>query len=94
MAITLRRRTLQRIFFFGVFVVFLRLVLPRSNPEEVHEIKEHGVLERVVPFSGSSLDVKRHKWLQARMGRDERPDILDTYVFNGIRDYWDRFQKP
>jgi hypothetical protein len=94
MAITLRRRSFTRLLSILLFLVFLHYLWPRQNVHEVHEIKEHGMLD-LVPFSGAGkLDVHRHKFLQARMGRDERPDIFDPYVKNGLRDYWDRFQKP
>lgn len=64
-----------------------------EDSKTTHEIREHGVLD-FVQIGGSVLDVQRHRFLQARMGRDERPDILDSYVYSGLEDYWDRFQKP
>lgn len=62
-------------------------------PPTYHEIKEHGMLERV-SGADKTLNVHKHQFLQVRMGRDERPDIFDEYIDSGITDYWDRFQVP
>jgi hypothetical protein len=96
MAIVIRRRSLVRYAGIGTVIFLLRWLFFSPSHEDsntVHEIQEHGVLD-FVQIGGSALDVQRHKFLQARMGRDERPDILDRYVHSGLEDYWDRFQKP
>ena len=41
-----------------------------------------------------ALDARKHKFLQVRMGRDERSDLFSDLVEDGVADYWDRFQKP
>jgi hypothetical protein len=95
MAIILRRRNLTRLVGIVAALLFLRWFFTSSSTQEkrTHEIREHGMMD-IVQFGGSVLDVQRHDFLQVRMGRDERPDILDGYVQSGIEDYWDRFQKP
>lgn len=40
------------------------------------------------------LDVSKYPFLQSRLGRDERPDLFDEEVTDGILDFWTRFQKP
>ena len=40
------------------------------------------------------LDARKHKFLQVRMGRDERPDLFSDTINDGIMDYWERFEKP
>jgi hypothetical protein len=95
MAFVLRRRSLTRLVVGGIAaVVLVRLFVWPSSPSsrEPPQIKQHGVLDLVTLSSG--LDVQRHDFLQVRIGRDERPDILDAYVYNGMNDYWERFQKP
>ena len=95
----LRRRTLlSRLFFFGAVVFFVRILffpsttskLPKAND---HQIKEHNFIERATG-PDRSLNVQRHSFLQARMGRDEGEDIFSGLVRNGMRDYWERFQMP
>jgi hypothetical protein len=95
MAFVLRRRSLVRYAGIGASILLLRWLFfsPTREDNTVHEIQEHGVLD-FVQIGGSALDVQRHRFLQARMGRDERPDIVDTYVYSGLEDYWERFQKP
>jgi hypothetical protein len=96
MAIVIRRRSLVRYAGAGIALLTLRWLFFSSTHEDsrtIHEIQEQSVLD-YVQIGGSALDVQRHRFLQARMGRDERPDILDTYIHNGLEDYWDRFQKP
>ncbi|KAF8752900.1 hypothetical protein RHS01_07340 [Rhizoctonia solani] len=63
---------------------------PRTAP---HEITAHNVLDRVTN-ADRTLDVRKHKFLQARIGRDERPDLLSEWVHNGALDFWQRFQLP
>lgn len=94
MALTLRKRSLTRILgvVAGLFVIRF-FWAPSKSSNEVPEITQHGVLD-LVSLGGNALDVQRHDFLQARIGRDERPDIMDDFVRNGIKDYWERFQKP
>ena len=40
------------------------------------------------------LDVSKYPFLQSRQGRDDRPDLFDMEVTDGILDFWTRFQKP
>jgi hypothetical protein len=96
MAIVIRRRSLARLAGIGAALLVFRWLFFSPSTEaktKVHEIRQHGVLD-LVQIGGSALDVQRHEFLQVRMGRDERPDILDSYVHSGLGDYWDRFQKP
>ncbi|KAF8887026.1 capsular associated protein [Gymnopilus junonius] len=86
MAATVRRRTLSRLFFFGVVALFVKL----SNS---HQIQGHNFIERATR-SDKSLNVQRHPFLQSRMGRDEKEDIFSNLIRNGVRDYWERFQLP
>jgi hypothetical protein len=101
MSLTLRRRSISRIIFVFVTVLVVRFFFfsgstpsssfrPSSNP---HEIQEHNVLERVTR-GDKTLNVQRHKFLQARVGRDERDDLFGDVIRNGVNDFWDRFQKP
>jgi hypothetical protein len=97
MAFIIRKRNLTRLAGIGAALVLLRFFTASSSAGEsgsnAHEIREHGVLD-LVAMGGAALDVQRHDFLQVRMGRDERPDILDEYVYNGMADHWDRFQLP
>lgn len=100
MALSLRRRSLSRLLFVLALAFFVRLFFfsssqssTSSTASNYREIEEHGVLERVT-HADKTLNVQKHKFLQVRMGRDEREDLLSDVVQNGVRDYWDRFQKP
>ncbi|KAA1470756.1 hypothetical protein DENSPDRAFT_798172 [Dentipellis sp. KUC8613] len=98
MAFVLRRRSLTRIFLVLLFALFVRVfILPPSAPTssvyEPEEIREHNMLD-FVSRAENPLDVRRYKFLQTRMGRDEREDILGDIVRNGVQDFWDRFEKP
>lgn len=105
MAFTIRRRSFIRIFFLVGIVVVLRLLIgsPSSTATSVassfygssdpREIQKQGVLE-LVTRGEKALDARKHKFLQVRMGRDERPDLFSDTITDGIMDYWERFQKP
>lgn len=41
-----------------------------------------------------TLNVHKHRFLQARVGRDNTPDIFDDLIMDGVRDHWERFQLP
>lgn len=51
------------------------------------------MLERVL-MPEKYLDVYKYPFLQSRIGRDDRPDLFDEEVADGIWDFWTRFQKP
>jgi hypothetical protein len=66
---------------------------PTTSVSKYPEIREHNVLERVTR-SEKTLNPQKHKFLQVRMGRDERPDLFSDIIQNGVDDFWERFQKP
>ncbi|CAL1702469.1 unnamed protein product [Somion occarium] len=61
-----------------------------SDPQE---IRKQGVLD-LVTRAEKGLDARKHKFLQVRMGRDEREDLFGDVIRDGTLDYWERFQKP
>jgi len=96
--ITFRRRTLSRLLWICVVSLFVKLLFfpaPRSSKiqSHSHQIQEQNFIERATR-PDKSLNVQRHPFLQARMGRDEKEDIFSNLVRNGVRDYWERFQLP
>ena len=98
MALGFRRRNLTRIFILISAAVLIRLATSSkssssSSRTKTHEIQGHGVLD-FVHGSESALDARRHAFLQSRVGRDERSDLMSDFVRNGVDDYWERFQKP
>ncbi|GLB42772.1 putative cryptococcal mannosyltransferase 1 [Lyophyllum shimeji] len=101
MALSLRRRSLSRLLILAVVAFVVRLLFfsstPPNNlaaaPTTSHQIKAHNFIERATR-PDKSLNVQRHKFLQARVGRDEREGILGEVIQNGVRDYWERFQLP
>lgn len=101
MAIALRRRSLIRIVIFLAGVALFRFLISRSTSTSVssfygsdpEQIQKHGVLD-LVTRGEKSLDARKHKFLQVRVGRDERPDLFSDTISDGITDYWERFQKP
>ncbi|PSR76219.1 hypothetical protein PHLCEN_2v8584 [Hermanssonia centrifuga] len=104
MALIIRRRSLVRILLFFGFAILLRfLVVSPASPassvasrfytSDPQEIQKHGVLD-LVTRGEKALDARKHKFLQVRMGRDEREDLFTGAVRDGILDYWERFQKP
>lgn len=95
MAITIgygQRRLFTRIG-LGVGTILLLRALFSGSSGPPHAIVQHSVLERVT-LADKTLDVQRHPFLQARMGRDERDDLLMGWLRNGVNDYWNRFQLP
>ncbi|KAF9466694.1 capsular associated protein [Collybia nuda] len=99
MAVSFRRRNLSRLLFIITFIFCLRwLFFPSSSnsahiASASHQIKEHNFVERATR-PDRSLNVQKHGFLQARMGRDERDGILGQTVVDGVMDYWERFQLP
>lgn len=85
-----RRLVTRAVLFFAC--VWLVRALFGSTPSD-EEIQGHGMLERVL-MADKHLDVHRLPFLQARFGRDNRPDLFDDEIEDGILDYWTRFQKP
>jgi hypothetical protein len=75
------------------FLVLRSIFFPANNAEGDKAIQSHGVLERVL-LADKFLDVHKYPFLQHREGRDERPDLFDNEVNDGISDFWNRFQKP
>ncbi|KAF5331880.1 hypothetical protein D9611_008839 [Ephemerocybe angulata] len=61
--------------------------------KDAHQIKEHNFIERATR-PDKTLNVQKHPFLQARMGRDERDDAYNELIYNGVQDYWERFQLP
>lgn len=90
--ISFRRRSWLRALYVVIGLFFLRLVL--FPPARENEIAHHNVIERVTRGSEKLLDVQKHSWLQSRIGRDERPDMLNDFVDDGTNDFWNRFQLP
>jgi hypothetical protein len=99
LAISIRRRNISRVIFLLAVGFVVRVVFLSDSPTftpyspDIHEIRQHNVLERVTR-ADKGLNVQKHKFLQVRMGRDERDDLFMSYIRNGAQDYWDRFQKP
>jgi hypothetical protein len=102
--ISFRRRSLSRLFFVTIALFFIYIFFfPSSSSSSVgtrggkslvdHRIKEHNFIERATR-PDKSLNVQRHPFLQARMGRDERDDMFTELIYNGMQDYWERFQQP
>jgi hypothetical protein len=100
MVFSLRRRSTSRLLIILGLLLCLRLFSshflsptrpsPNTNP---HEIPGHNALERIT-HPDKAFNVQKHKFLQVRMGRDQRDDLLGDIVRNGVRDFWERFQKP
>ncbi|KAI0293896.1 cryptococcal mannosyltransferase 1-domain-containing protein [Multifurca ochricompacta] len=95
MAFGFRRRNLTRVFIIISAAILIRLATSStsSSSSKPHEIQGHGVLD-FVHGSESVLDSRRYAFLQSRVGRDERGDLMSDIVRNGVDDYWERFQKP
>jgi hypothetical protein len=101
MVVSFRRRNLSRLLFLFTFAFFVRLILFPSqstgsgstHSSSDHQIKRHNFIERATR-PDKSLNIQKHKFLQARMGRDEREGLLGQIILNGIEDYWLRFQEP
>lgn len=88
-----RRRSVGRLLVFIILGFIFRSIF-RSGSASGDEILEHNVLERVVTRSDKTLDVQRHPFLQARLGRDDNEDLLSGVIKDGVADFWEHFQKP
>ena len=101
MAIALRRRSLIRILLFLGGVILFKILISQSSTTSVsslytsdpQQIQKQGVLD-LVTRGEKVLDARKHKFLQVRVGRDERPDLFSETIDDGIQDFWERFQKP
>jgi hypothetical protein len=90
------RRQLKRVFFALAVILCARLLLvPRSSSSSLDPtaFESYNVFERVTGVD-KILNVRKYKFLQARMGRDSRKDIFDNTIAHGVADYWNRFQMP
>jgi hypothetical protein len=88
-----RKSLLTRVLLGGAVVYIFHSLFASPSGTQPHEIVAHNVIDRVTN-SDRTLDVQRHKFLQARLGRDERPDLMSEWVNNGALDFWQRFQLP
>jgi hypothetical protein len=96
MALGFRRRNLTRIIILisaAVIIHFATSSTSSSSATKSHEIQGHGVLD-FVHGPENALDARHYSFLQSRMGRGEREDLMSDFVRNGVDDYWERFQKP
>ncbi|KDQ08385.1 glycosyltransferase family 69 protein [Botryobasidium botryosum FD-172 SS1] len=86
------RRLASRVLIGALSLYIVRSLFFGSSSTPPHEVQHLGVIDRVT--WADKLDVQRHPFLQARIGRDEREDIMSDVVSNGVWDYWERFQLP
>ncbi|KAG2049381.1 glycosyltransferase family 69 protein [Suillus hirtellus] len=95
MAFIPRRHLLTKVFIVLTLIIGAKLVLsPRSSSSlEPSVLQSYNVFERVTGVD-KILNVRKYKFLQWRIGRDVRKDILDDVIANGVTDYWNRFQAP
>ncbi|KAF8882250.1 cryptococcal mannosyltransferase 1-domain-containing protein [Infundibulicybe gibba] len=92
--LSLRRRLPRLLFFTTIgFTLYYIFFSGPSTPTRSHQIKEHNFIERATR-PDKSLNVQKHRFLQARIGRDERDEVLGDVIRNGVDDYWERFQLP
>ncbi|KAF5348240.1 hypothetical protein D9756_010506 [Leucocoprinus leucothites] len=87
----LRIAALLALFLFVRLVFFSSSTPSRSSQST--QIKEHNFIERATR-PDKSLNVHKHSFLQARFGRDERDDIFNGLIYDGMMDYWTRLQSP
>ncbi|KAE9396877.1 hypothetical protein BT96DRAFT_966340 [Gymnopus androsaceus JB14] len=104
MALSLGRRRLSRLAYAVAAIFLIRTLFfstsdsPSSSRSfassiQSKQIEEHNFIERATR-PDKSLNVQKHKFLQSRIGRDSRLEVLGDVIRNGINDYWDRFQLP
>ena len=105
MPLAIRRRSLVRILILVSVVIGIRFLVVHSTSStasssgsslygsDPSEIQKQGVLD-LVTRGEKPLDARKHKFLQVRMGRDDREDLFSDLIRNGIMDYWERFEKP
>ncbi|CAK5278734.1 unnamed protein product [Mycena citricolor] len=92
---SLRRRNLSRVAFIAACAFLVRWLFFSSSSisGSASQIQEHNFIERATR-PDKSLNVQKHRFLQARMGRDEREELMGDVIQNGMMDYWERFQVP
>ncbi|KAJ9099758.1 hypothetical protein QFC21_003756 [Naganishia friedmannii] len=91
-----QRLGLRLVLGFAGLLVLRSLFFPSSSSSSSRgdkKIQSHGVLERVL-LTEKYLDVHKYPFLQHRQGRDDRWDLFDGQVSDGLEDFWTRFQKP
>ncbi|THU98545.1 glycosyltransferase family 69 protein [Dendrothele bispora CBS 962.96] len=101
MTLPFRRRNLSRLFYAVIGALLIRYFffsdIPSSSSSfartRSHQIQEHNFIERATR-PDKTLNVQKHRFLQSRIGRDEREEMLGHVIRNGIDDYWERFQLP
>lgn len=91
LVISFRLKTIGRI--IGL-ISFIALFFLFSSSAPPHEITESNYVERLTKGKLRTLDVQRLPFLQSRIGRDERLDILDEYIDAGMDDFWNQDQLP
>lgn len=89
----IRRRSLTRLLWLIGLALLARAFFFSSSKSQSPEIRRHGVLEYVAG-TDKHLDVQKHDFLQVRMGRDERPDLMSDIIDDGVDDFWTRFELP
>lgn len=87
------QRLAIRVALFITGVLLFRSIFSSSKPQKSKEIQSHGMFQRVL-MADRYLDTAKHPWLQSRIGRDDRPDMFDEEISDGIWDFWTRYQKP
>ena len=95
MAFLLRRSGLWKLLAVTTVLIIARALFSShdSTPTSLPQYHGYNVLERVTGMD-KTLNVHKHRFLQARVGRDNRRDIFDDLIMDGVRDYWERFQVP
>ncbi|KAI0776851.1 cryptococcal mannosyltransferase 1-domain-containing protein [Trametes elegans] len=103
MALIIRRRTVLRVGALAALALLLNVLVrsPSSSASvsslyrssDPKQIRKQNVLD-LVTGADKQLDARKHNFLQARMGRDDREDLFSDVINDGVEDYWERFQKP
>ncbi|KAG0708531.1 glycosyltransferase family 69 protein [Suillus ampliporus] len=92
MAFIPRRHLLTKVFFALALILGAKLIFS-PGPSSSLDFQSYNVFERVTGVD-KILNVRKYKFLQARVGRDVKNDIFDDIIANGVADYWNRFQAP
>lgn len=74
----------------GVFLLFSS---SETAPASIVEYQGYNVIERVTGHK-ATLNPQKYKSLRRRLGRDDRPDILDDLISSGATYFWEQFQVP
>jgi hypothetical protein len=80
-ALAIRRLTLLRFLLIAAVSLLIHRTYQRTTvvKPKSHQIKGHNFIERATR-PDKSLDVQRHPFLQACIGRDEKEDIFSNLV--------------